>query len=259
MSIKLLGSFKAVLATGILISAAAGAARSAEITFICASALRPAMDQLIADFERSSGHKVVVSYANVGTITDRIRKGEAADLSVTSPQQWDALQKEGKLQPDFRAPFARIGIAFAVKKKAVKPDLSSTEAVKSTLVNARAVAIADPSGGSAAGANALRLFEQLGIAAEMKAKTKVAADTGGAIELMLKGETDFVVSSANLIALSPLVDPAGSLPANLQSFTVLIAGIPMTAMQADAAKALVDFLKSTPAGSAFRAKGIEPG
>jgi molybdate transport system substrate-binding protein len=259
MSIKLPGPFKLLLAAGILISAAAGSARSAEIIFISASALRPAMDQLIADFQQSSGHKVTVSYANVGTITDRIRKGETADLSVTSPQQWDALQKEGKLTPDFRVQFARIGIAFAVKKGAAKPNLSSAEAVKRTLVSARAVAIADPAGGSAAGANALRLFERLGIATEMRLKTKVAADTDGAIEMLTKDDVDLVVSSANLIALSSAADLAGPLPADLQSFTVLIAGIPTTATQADAARALVNFLKSPAAAAAFKAKGIEPG
>ena len=77
--------------------------------------------------------------------------------------------------------------------------------------------------------------------------------------MLTKHEGDFVVSSANLIALSTAADLAGPLPADLQSFTVLIAGIPTTATQSDAARALVNFLKSPAGAAAFKAKGIEPG
>lgn len=256
---ELLRLSKVLVAVGILAAAAACSARAADITFLCASALQPAMDTIIAEFQKSSGHKVTVSYANVGTITDRVRNGEAADLSVSSPGQWEALQKEGKLAPNFRVQFARVGIAVAVKKGAQKPDISSVDAVKRTLLGIRTIAIADPAGGSAAGVAAVRLFEQLGIAAEMRPKTKVTPGTDGVIGAITTGEADLAISTANLIAQSPAVDPAGPLPADLQSFTVLIAGIPTTAKQAEAAKSLVDFLKSPAAAAAFQAKGIEPG
>ena len=196
----------------ILVATTAGTVQAADISFLCGSALQSAMEVLIADFQKSTGHTVVASYANVGTITERLRKGEAADLSVTSPEQWAALQKEGKLAADFRLQFAKVGIGIAVKKGAPKPDTTSAAAVKQTLLNARAVAINDPAQGSPAAIHALRIFERLGITTEMKLKTRLAANTDAAFQTVAKGEADLVIANANFIAASVDVEIAGALP-----------------------------------------------
>jgi molybdate transport system substrate-binding protein len=217
--------------TALITGTIGSSADAAEVKFLCAVALKPAIDQLIDDFQKSSGDKVDVSYANIGTITDRIRKDEGADLAVTSPQQWAQLDKEGKIASDFRVQLAKVGIGIALKKGSEKPDLSSVAAVKASLLKARAVALVDPAGGGPSVDSAMRLFDRLGIGAEMKSRIKTVASN---VEL-------------------------ATIPAELQNFTVFIGGVPKTAKQADAAKSFVQFITSPNAAAIYKSKGLEPG
>jgi molybdate transport system substrate-binding protein len=258
MLMKSLELPKMLLAMCLLVVTAASSACAEEIKFLCAEALQPAMDQLIADFQKTSGHKVTVSYANVGTITNRLRNEEIADLSVTSPQQWEDLQKESKLAPDFRVPFVKVGIGFFVKQGAAKPDLSSVEAVKRSLLNVRAIAITDPARGSPSAVIALRLFDRLGIAAELKPKTKLMLDLQGINQALINGEADIGINQASEIARTSGLELVGPLPADLQIYTVFVASIPKTAKQIAAAKSLVKHLTSPNAATIFKAKGLEP-
>src|SRR5437868_5072565 len=124
---------RTALLTGLLMVGFKATVGAAEITFLCAAALRPAMTALIAEFEAASGHHVVVSYSNIAVVSDRIRSGTGADLVTISPQQWETLQKEGKLSST-RVVIAKIGVGVLVKKGAPKPDVSSSEAVKRALI-----------------------------------------------------------------------------------------------------------------------------
>jgi molybdate transport system substrate-binding protein len=244
--------------TALITGTIGSSADAAEVKFLCAVALKPAIDQLIDDFQKSSGDKVDVSYANIGTITDRIRKDEGADLAVTSPQQWAQLDKEGKIASDFRFQLAKVGIGIALKKGSEKPDLSSVAAVKASLLKARAVALVDPAGGGPSVDSAMRLFDRLGIGAEMKSRIKTVNEQLGMFNAVVNGEVDFGINQASLIAAASNVELA-TIPAELQNFTVFIGGVPKTAKQADAAKSFVQFITSPNAAAIYKSKGLEPG
>jgi molybdate transport system substrate-binding protein len=249
---------KAAAAVCLLTAFVVTSARAQEIKFLCAVALRPAMDQLIAGFQKASNHSVVVSYANMGSITARIRKNEMADLSVTSPQQWERLRKEGKVMPDFRVQFAKIGIAFFVKKGTAPPNTDTVQAVKRALLNARTVVITDPARGSPSGVRALQLFERLGIASDLKEKTRLVAGFQQFVQALAKGDADIGINHASEIARTTELALAGPLPTEIQSYTLYVAGIPTAAKQANAAKALVKFFTTQAAAALFRATGVEP-
>lgn len=256
---ELLALPKMLTTASVLVAASVSAAHSENINFLCPSALRPAMELLVAEFQRVGGHTLNVTYANIGNITNRVLKGESVDLSVTSPEQWQSLQQDGKIAPDFKVQFAKVGIGLAVKKGSTKPDLSSSDAVKRTLLNARAIAFADPAHGAPSGEDALRLFARLGIAAEMKPKSKLFPGTAEAIQAVAEGDADFGIMHASVIAMAPKVELADSLPADLQNFTIYVASIPKSAKQVDPAKSFVKFLTSPNAAAVLKAKGLEPG
>ena len=167
-------SARAVLGLSLLGITHGTLARAAEIKLLCASALHPAVDALIPDFERSSGHKIKVDYGTAGAVADRVQKGEAADIIISSVPTIDRLQAQGKVAAGDRVIVAKVGVGAFVRKGATKPDMSSADAFKRSMLAARSIAYPDPAGGGASGIYVASLLERLGIAAEMKSKTSLS-------------------------------------------------------------------------------------
>src|SRR4051812_3688984 len=157
---------KIVLGLALLGITGGTAARAAEIQLLCAVALHPAIDALIPDFEKSSGHKVAVAYGTAGAVADRVQKGEAADIVISSGPMIDRLQAQGKVVAGDRVIIAKVGVGAFVRKGAAKPDISSVDAFKRSMLAARSIAYPDPAGGGASGIYVASLLEQLGIAAK---------------------------------------------------------------------------------------------
>jgi molybdate transport system substrate-binding protein len=177
------------LTTVALLTLAPGSSVSAaEITFLCANALRPAMNEIIPEFQSATGHVVKISYAILGVNTDRIRKGDAADLAIVSPQQWEDLKNEGKLDATTRTVIARVGIAAFVKRGAAKPDVSSVEAFKRTFLAARSIAV-PLRAGDPVGDYAVSLFDRLGIATDLRPKNVVAGG-GSPLQAVARGAAE---------------------------------------------------------------------
>src|SRR3984893_10694058 len=169
-------SVSATIALGLaLFGITAGStARAAEIKLLCAVALQPAMVALIPDFEKSSGHKVTIAYGTAGAVADRVQKGEAADIVISAGPPTAQLQAQGKVVADIRFTIAMVGVGVFVRKGAAKPDISSAGAFKRSMLAARSIAYPDPAGGGASGIYVASLLERLGIAGEMKPKTKLS-------------------------------------------------------------------------------------
>ena len=246
------------LVVGLAVTHFASFAAAADITFFCGPALQSAMKELIPEFQKASGHNVKIDYVNIGTATSRIRKGDAADLAVVSPQQWDTLQKEAKLAPGPRVLLGKIGLGLFVSKGAARPDIGSVDSFRRTLLNARSIAVRDPKEGSPVGAYVLPLFDRLGIADDIKSRIRITSGNPGSFQAVVKGEAEIGFSTMTEIVASPEVDLAGPLPAEIQNFIAYALAIPANAKEAGAAKALAEFLISPRAISVFKAKGIEP-
>src|SRR5215216_954216 len=149
MSLRSILSVSGVLASALaLFGITAGSTASAvEIRLLSASALHPAINALIPDFEKSSGHKVTVDYGTAGAVADRVQKGEAADIVISSLPMIDRLQAQGKVVPGDRVIIAKVGVGAFVRKGAAKPDISSVDGFKRSMLAARSIAYPDPAGG----------------------------------------------------------------------------------------------------------------
>jgi molybdate transport system substrate-binding protein len=248
----------ATIALGLaLFGITAGAvARAAEIRLLSASALHPAIDALIPDFEKSSGHKVTVAYGTAGAVADRVQKGEAADIVVTSVPMFDQLQAQGKVVAGDRAIIAKVGVGAFVRKGAAKPDISSTDAFKRAMLAAKSIAYPDPAGGGASGIYVASLLERLGIAAEMKSKTKLST-LGTLYASVANGDIEIGFNQVSEILAQPTVELVGPLPPAIQNYTQFAPGIIMGSSQTDAARAFVTFLSSPAAKTVLNARGFE--
>ena len=236
-------SISATIALGLALFGitAGNTAGAAEIRLLCAVALHPAIDALISDFEKSSGHKVMVAYGTAGAVADRVQKGEAADIVINSVPMMDQLQAQGKVLAGDRVVIAKVGVGAFVRKGAAKPDISSVDSFKRSMLAAKSIIYPDPAGGGASGIYVASLLERLGIAAEMKPKTKLST-LGSLYASVASGEVEIGFNQISEILAQPTVELAGPLPSAIQNYTQFAPGIVTGSSQNDSARALVTFL-----------------
>ncbi len=243
------------VAAGLAIIAAFAAnvaAQAEEIKVLCTIGVKPALPDVVAEFERATGHKVSIVWGNAATLKSRYLEGEQADVAVLTAAAIDDLIKAGKVTG--RVDLARSGMGLAVKAGAPKPDISSPEALKRTLLAAKSVGYSTQ---GASGIYFATVIERLGIAAEVKAKHK---DTPGAVgELVAAGEAEIGVQQIPELAAVPGVEVIGPLPGDLQVITVFSAALDAKAKDNEAAKAFVKFISAPAAAAAYKAKGLDPG
>jgi molybdate transport system substrate-binding protein len=237
-------------------SGASSVVGAAEIKVLSPDGLKPAMTELVLQFEKSSGHKVTVDYGTVGVLADRIQKGEAADVAIVTRQQIANLEKQGGIAEGTPVDFAKQGVGLFVRKGAPKPDTSSVETFKSTLLAARSIGHADPARGGAISAYVAGLLDRLDIAANIKPKISVFPPSD--YDLIAKGDVEIGFGGISEILASPDVELVGPLPAAIQNYTLFAVGIAANSKEQEAGKTFIQFLCSPAADAILKTKGYEP-
>ena len=248
-------SLTAAISCLLLVATASSVASAAEIKVLSPIGLKPAMIELIPHFEKSSGDKVTVDYATVAAIAGRIQKGEAADVAIATRQQIANLQKQGRIAEGSSVEIAKQGVGVFVRKGAPKPDISSVETFKRTLLAAKSIAHSDPVRGGATATYIAGLLGRLDIAADIKPKITIFPP--GVYDAIVKGEVEIGFGGISEIMADPRVELVGPLPAALQNYTLFAAGIVASSKQQDAGKALIQFISSPDAAAVIKAKGYE--
>jgi molybdate transport system substrate-binding protein len=233
-------------------------ANAADIKVVSGGAFKQVLNALAAQYEKESGNKLDLTYQTVGQQLKLIKSGEEAfDVAVLTPDAIDGLIKEGKVVPGSRADLAKTGVGVVVKAGAPKPDISTVEAFKRTLLAAKSVAYIDPTAGGSSGIYVAKLLERLGIAKEVNAKAKLIQ--GGAVaDHVADGEAELGIHQISEILAVQGVVLVGPLPAEIQNFTVYSAGVSATAKDGAIASALVKFLTGAHALPIIEAKGMQP-
>jgi molybdate transport system substrate-binding protein len=252
MRMTLLGVAMVLMAAG----APRGAA-AAEIKVLTAGAFKQVLLVLVPDFEKQTGHKVVLENDTVGALTKRIEGGEAFDLAVLTPAAVNDLSTKGKFVAGSRTNLGRVGVGVVVKEGAPKPDISSVDAFKKTLLAAKSVAYIDPAAGGSSGIYVAGLLDKLGIAADVKPKAKLIP--GGAVaEHIARGEAEIGIHQISEILPVKGITLVGPLPADIQNYTVYAAGLGANGKESEAAKALLKTLSGPAAADVLKSKGMEP-
>ena len=213
---------------------------------------------LAPQFERASGHKVVTLTTSTGigsdSIASRVRRGEPVDVIILSRAGIDELVKEGKVVAASRVDLARSSIGMAVRRGAPKPDISTLDALKRTLLQAKSVAFSAQVSGVYL---STELFPRLGIVDQM-AKKSIRVEVGRVGAVVARGEAEIGFQQISELLEVQGVDFVGPLPAEVQRVTIFTAAVAVGSRNPDAARALIEFLAS-PRGVEVMAKsGLDP-
>jgi molybdate transport system substrate-binding protein len=237
----------------------AGNTIAAELKVLSALGVKEVVEDLGPKFERATGHKLTIAFANLGTIRKRIQSGEAADVVFLPSQGIEGLVKDGKANAATVAAVARGGIGVAVRKGAPKPDVSTPEALKRALLAAKSMTYLDPAGGGVSGVHFAKVLDRLGIAEAVKPKTVLHRNSNEAAALLVNGTAEIGVNLIQELLPKAGIEVVGPLPGDLQYSIGYAAAVMTDAGEAAAAKALIDFFRTPEAAAVIKTKGMEPG
>jgi molybdate transport system substrate-binding protein len=249
---------RTVLAAGFLLLFAA-AAGAAEIKVMSSAGFKAAYLEIAAEFERATGHKIVNAWGpSMGgtpqAVPNRIARGEPVDVIIIVGEALDKLIKDGKVVASSRSDLARSLIGVAVRAGTPKPDISSVEAFKTTLANAKSIAYSD----SASGVYIeTELYKRLGVSDGIRAKSKmIPAEPVG--EVVARGDAELGFQQMSELMPIKGIDVLGPIPSEIQKVTLFSAGLAASAQEPEAGLALIKFLSAPTAAPFIKNSGMDP-
>ncbi len=241
--------------SGIIAMTLAPSLQAAELKVIAGGSMTAVLNKLAPAFEKTTGHKLSIHFDSTPNIITQINSGTPFDVVVVPVDVFNDAAAKARFAPEPIIDIARVGYGVAVRAGASKPDISTSDGLKKTLLDAKSIAFVPA---SAAGAYVTKVFERLGIAEEMKAKTKVQLGPPQIAPAVAKGEAELGVFLTNVL-IAPGVELAGPFSAELQQELVFTSAIAADSKEADAASAFIDYLKSPAATATIKAGGMTPG
>jgi molybdate transport system substrate-binding protein len=248
---------RAVLAAGpafaILLTGAL-AAQTTELEVLCSTGFKAVMEDLVPQFERATHHKVVIRYGLAARLKQDIEAGALFDLAILTPAAIDDLIKAGKVATDSRTILARTGLGIVIRAGAHKPDITTVDALERSLLAAKSIAYAKE---GASGVAFAAVIQRLGIADDLKAKSKVTVTGEEVGEAVVRGEAEFGVLPVSEILPIRGAELLGTFPADAQSYIVMVAGVRDGVTGNNAARELIRFITAPAALPVIKAKGME--
>lgn len=256
--------FPAAVVLAFAFSTSSVALAQTEVTLIAPGGIRAPIEQLIPGFEKKTGYKVNATFGSGGGSKKQVIQGDAFDLPIVQPPLPEVIAS-GNVVESTATPLASVAVGIAVKKGAPKPDISSTEAVKKMLVNAKSIVCPDAATGAAAGVTINEMLKRLGIDDQVEPHLKRVrgAGPGGAgggnmvSAMVAKGEAEIAMTFISEMT-DPGIDIVGALPKDTSPRTPLVGFVSTHAKNPEAAKALLKYLAGPEAAEAYKAARMEP-
>jgi len=243
-----------ILGLALALPPVAKTAAAAELKVLAGGSIAGPLNELKTHFEQATGHKLTIHFDSTPNLIKLVTSEAPFDLGVVPID----VHKDAAAKARFAGStidIARVGYGVAVRAGAAKPDISSPDALKQTLIKAQSIATLPQ---SAAGAYVLSVFERLGIGEAMKAKIRVQPTPAAIPQAVANGDTELGVFLTNVL-IAPGVELAGSFPAELQQELIFTAAVALASKEADAAKAFITYLTTPAATAVIKAKGMNPG
>jgi molybdate transport system substrate-binding protein len=232
----------------------ATSARAADIKVFCTNGVKAVVEELLPQFEKTTGNKVVISYEPSTQIKKRIDAGEPFDVAMMTTTLIDEAIKAGRLQFESRRFVARSGLGLSIRSGSKKPDVATAEAFKKTLLAAKSITYATQ-GASAAPFEAL--VAKLGIESQMKPKYNLRNTASQVGEAVAGGTVEIGVAPVSEILPVKGVELIGPFPSDLQSYVEITAAAGTNTKEKDAANKLIAFVVSPGNAALIKAKGME--
>jgi len=249
-----MGKRLAVLLVVLAACATATLAEAGELNVLSAGAVRSIVTDLAKAFQDETGHTVKLTFGTVGVIRQKLAAGEKADVVIMTDVAIDDIARQGTVAPGSRTDIGRTAMGVGVREGAPRPDVSTPDALKQTLLAAKSITYVDPAQGATSGIHFASVLQRLGIADAVKSKTTLVPG-GYPAELVAKGEVELVVHQISEIVPVKGVTLVGPLPKELQKLTVYSAGLAAQSDTPEMARAFVGFVTRP----AFKPKFAEAG
>jgi molybdate transport system substrate-binding protein len=232
--------------------AIAATVNAAEIRVFSTPAATAALKAAVPDFERATGHKVAIDFLNIAGTRGRINAGEPFDIAIVSPKAVDDLEQQGKLVKGASLNMGRTGLALVGHKGLARPDIGSVESFKRTLLNARLVAY---SATGESGIGFLKVLDKMGISAEMKPRIRSSSNMASVVE---SGEAEIGITGVGAGLTYTQLEFIGPLPAAVQEYVYMAAGLSSNAKAGEAARSLLQYLADPAVVRTMSTRGLEP-
>lgn len=237
---------------------------AADITGLSAGAMRSVLQELVPSFEGGSGNRVSFTFGTAGDVEKRLEAGEVFDIAVATKPRLAKLESAGTIVPGSVVVVGRSPPALAVRAGAPRPDISSVDAFKRAMLDAKSIAYTDPASGGTSGIHMAQVMRDLGIADDIKTKTKLISGKPGAPpavgEAIAHGEAEIGLQPISELVNVPGIDIVGPIPEHLQTPDLTYAaGLPSKGGNREASTALVKLLVSPAGETVVKSKGLVPG
>ena len=228
--------------------------QAAELQVLAGGAMTAPLKEVATQFEQASGHKLVFRFGTTPELIKLVTTGGPFDLAVVPVDVLRDATARRQLASGPTTDIARVGLGVAVRAGAHRPDISTPDALKQTLLKAQSIATIPA---SATGTQVLRVFDVLGISEAVKAKTKAQPTPAQVVQSVALGEVELAVFLMNVLT-APGLDVVGPFPPELQQDVVFTAAVAVNAKQAEGARAFIDYLTSPAAAAVIKASGMNP-
>lgn len=238
-----------------LAMALAPAAQAAELRVLAGGAMTSVWADLQPKYEQASGHKLEIFFGTTPNLIKEATSGKVFDLGIVPVEVMQDAAARARFAAGATIDVARVGLGVAVRAGAARPDITTPDTLKASLIRAQSIATLPA---SAAGAQVMKTFERLGVSDAIKGKLQAKAAPAEVVQAVAKGEAELGVFLVNVLT-APGLDVVGPFPAELQQEIVFTAAPALVTTQAEAAKALIAYLKSPEAIAIIKARGMTPG
>ena len=239
----------------LLFALAAGRASAADLKLLTAGAYKPAALEIVADFEKKTGHKVTIDSGTPGALQKRVAAGEYFDVVVIPPIPM-AQFLGNRIDESSAKALARAGVGMAIRQGAPVPDISEVDGFKKALLAARAIAYIDPASGGSSGIYVAQLFQTMGIADQLRPKS-VLVQGGLAADRIVDGKADIALQQSSELMGVPGVQFVGPIPLMVQHYTMYSGGVSVASGNRAAADALLLALANPENGKILKSKGLD--
>jgi molybdate transport system substrate-binding protein len=236
---------------------AAPSARADEVTLIAPGGIRTAVEKMIPDFEKKTGHTVKATFGAGLATKAQVVKGDPFDVAIVQLPYPEVLTS-GHVVVSTEKGLVSVPVGVAVKAGQRKPDISTADAVKRVMLAAKSVSYPDPASGAAAGVSFDETLKKLGITDQMRPKLKPAQGGAGAMALVASGEVELGITFVSEMTTTRGIEIVGPLPADISPVTSMSAFVTPTAKSPAAARALVQYLSGPEAAAVYRSLGMVP-
>lgn len=228
--------------------------QTSELHVMVSDGMKPVVEEVTPQIERATDRKLVAQFDSSKNLRDKIEAGEPFDAAIITADVLDDLIQKGKVVAGSRADISRTGIGVGIRAGVPKRDISTPEALKKTLLNAKSISF-NPTGASSA--HTRDIFAKLGITDAVKSKLVPDAEAGRPQMNVAAGKVELVISLVPEIEFFPGVDLVGPMPAELQSYINFAGGVATNAHDATGAKTLLQFITSPGIAPVLKSKGME--